>query len=453
MLLVACLAFALISAQYFHRDVYYGAAERALAAGDYDAAQRALAAALATEPSGVRAVAAHSNRCGCLHKLRRDAEALAACDAALALASERGEHALSADITRGSILIALRRPGEAIAPLTRACAASPTHGGARLNLGSALFAAGDFAGAETAFRVALALAGDDDAAASDAALNLGRALEGLGALDGARREYHRAALLDPQHSSARQRSATARLAPHTVARGARVGSAPRARRVTALARVATVWEVGAVLSPAECAAVADAAEAHAAANGGWLTDGHHEHYRTIDLVAAEIPALLPLFEGTRARSAAGVPSGGGGGGLVAQLLAEVAGAFPRACAEGATLWLKDLFVVRYEADGGGGARGGAPADTDAAARGGRARQAGLTLHRDGSRCVVSFLRLVPLLCCLLLILSFVCGAGSPSSSPSVRREWTTMGAARASRRAKGAAAATSSSGALREAPR
>ena len=128
-----------------------------------------------------------------------------------------------------------------------------------------------------------------------------------------------------------------------------------------------MWALRAVLSSAECAAAVDAAEAYAAANGGWLAEGHHEHYRTIDLVAAEIPALFPLLAGTPVRSAAGTQRGNGGSGagssssppevdprgaesLVAELLAEVAAAFPRACPDGTTVWLKDLFIVKYEAE-------------------------------------------------------------------------------------------------------
>ena len=342
---------------------HFASAQRALQLQDFNAAQHALALAIAGEPRNtLRTIAALEASCAVLHSLDRNDEALAACDAARALASRLGVRAHSAELNRGAVLVALQRHDDAALHLAAVCSAQPKHAGARLNLGSALFGIGEFERAAAAFEVAATLAGRDGVAASHAELNRGLALENMGALDDAREAFERAAKLDRNHASARQHAATAIFARHSVVPSAqRSARAPR-RSDSTLKNVdfggalpllgSRVFEKSHVLDRESCDWLIAAAETHGVQHG-WLIEGHHDDYATVDLVAAEIDAFIPFLHRK---------------GLIEELLEAIAVAFPRLCvaATGCVLWIRDLFVVKYESI----ERGGQP---------------GLPLHLDGSQ--------------------------------------------------------------------
>ena len=94
---------------------------------------------------------------------------------------------------------------------------------------------------------------------------------------------------------------------------------------------------------AECDEIVREAEAHASRNGGWNAKGHHEHYKTTDVVVTEMPQVLRWLN-AKLRA------------IVWPAMTAHFG-FPQH-----VFWLQDSFVVKYEVGG----------------------QTELTMHQDGS---------------------------------------------------------------------
>ena len=343
---------------------HFASAQRAMQMQDFDAAQRALAFAIAGEPNTLRTIAALEASCAVLHSLGRNDEALAACDAARALAPRFGVRAQSAELNRGAVLVALQRHDDAALHLAAVCALQPTHAGARLNLGAALSALGRHNEAAQALFAAHRLQPNQMHAMK--ALKEGAALENQGHREEAARVVSRAAeLLGSTSEAAHKQLANLRLASFRPARivdeedvttqlettrallfhnrtttthelWSTFGGHPRLRALHVVA--------GALDAPL-CAALVAAAERYAASRG-WSRNGHLSResdaqgvdYRSSMLVAALVPSIRNLLQN------AGVFD------LMLRLCADL---FGLSLSQGGhsdvadELWFGDLFLVRY----------------------------------------------------------------------------------------------------------
>ncbi len=148
---------------------------------------RHMSAAVAARPGSA---AAHIHLGHVLRALKRDPDALASFDKALALDPAD----LDALGNRGDVLLALRRPAEALACFERILAAAPDHAEARATRGAALATLGRHAEALADFDAVLA-AGPHPFAA----YNRGLALAALGRPGEAVEAYDRSLALMPGH--------------------------------------------------------------------------------------------------------------------------------------------------------------------------------------------------------------------------------------------------------------
>jgi hypothetical protein len=154
---------------------------------------------------------AHANRGNALQGLRRFAEALTACDRAVAL---RPDFA-TAHCNRGNALHELGRFEEALAACDRAIALRPDFAAAHCNRGNALQELERFEDAVAAYDRALALQGD----VADAHYNRANALAALKRCDGALAGFTCAIALKPDFAEAHFNEALCRLVTGDFVRG------------------------------------------------------------------------------------------------------------------------------------------------------------------------------------------------------------------------------------------
>jgi Tfp pilus assembly protein PilF len=162
-------------------------ASEALAAGDIDAAEAALRALVALDPTQARVW----NSLGGIAQ-RRDDQAAAATAFRRALALD--PQLADAHNNLGVALHGLRRNAEAIASYRQALALRPQYAKAELNLGVALMDEGELEAAGELLRAALAL----EPKLPQAHYNLGNLLEKQAALEEAAASFRRAAQLAPE---------------------------------------------------------------------------------------------------------------------------------------------------------------------------------------------------------------------------------------------------------------
>jgi len=266
----------------------------------------------------------------------------------------------------GNVLRGLARPAEAAVAYESAAASDPTDPDLLLYRAAALSRCGDLEGAagciDAALELMLAAEERDASAVADgwvsrgvAAFGLGRTAEAMAYYDRALAEVagHECAASNRRHSTARLYWQHASSPPDTLLPlPSRVLLQPhRSMQLPALCGFARnpLWSAHAMrwLEPEACAALVAAAEAHAASCGGWSACRHHDTFPTMDFEASDAASvrdtLLPL--------------------LRASLLPTLASLFLVGGAAGARAVLREVFIVKYEAGGGG--------------------SPGLATHRDG----------------------------------------------------------------------
>ena len=89
-----------------------------------------------------------------------------------------------------------------------------------------------------------------------------------------------------------------------------------------------------IIDPSECAWAIEAAEAHAAANGGWMSD-RHASAPTTDMAIKDVPLLLEWFNEK----------------LETTLFPMLASRFPDFISNPDHIRVHDAFIVRYDASG------------------------------------------------------------------------------------------------------
>ena len=264
----------------------------------------------------------------------------------------------------GNVLKGLARPAEAAVAYERAAASDPTDPDLLLYRAAALSRCGDLEEAarciDAAMELLLAAAARDADAVADGWGSRGVAAFGLGRTTEAVSCYDRALAEVPGHTCAasNRRHATARLfwegassppdnLPPSCAvllQPFRSLELPGTRCGLGFARN-PLWRahVMPALDAEACAALVSASERHVATCGGWSSSRHLDSFPTRDFEASDAPELqsllLPLCRTV--------------------LLPTLASLFLRGAAAGARPVLRELFVVRYAA-GGGGSPGLAP---------------------------------------------------------------------------------------------
>lgn len=162
----------------FDADLHTTRGNLLRALGRFEEALASHQQALALAP---KSPAIHANLCALFLSWKRPTDALVEAEAALALAPDSKE----LEYNRGTCLFQLGRLDEAVASLEHVVASAPRHHQGWLNLGEARVLGGDDAGAEAAFRAAIAVAPE----VAEAHFNLALRLLARGAFEEGWREY------------------------------------------------------------------------------------------------------------------------------------------------------------------------------------------------------------------------------------------------------------------------